>query len=227
MGDCEDDPTSSFAITTKCLAQPVPFAEDFSSWPAGASPIVPSCWFKYSPLGTNIPYIYPWNVAGHNEVLYLFSNAESYSYVALPELIPAIDSLQISFSVYREQDASNAVASNHKFMVGVMTDVNDISTFYPIYSVTPGLTGTWDSFELPLDLLAADTALSAEQFDALRHGRIALLSPRQHLQPPLYRRHSRRLHPTLLPFHRHSHQHLAEQYRQHLLHMGWRRRQLV
>ena len=50
IGDCEDSAYSDFTVTTKCLAQPLPYSEDFASWPVGASPIVPSCWYKYSSL---------------------------------------------------------------------------------------------------------------------------------------------------------------------------------
>ena len=177
IGDCEDSAYSDFTVTTKCLAQPLPYTEDFSSWPVGASPIVPSCWYKYSPLGMNVPYIYPWSVAGHQSVLYLFSNNESYSYVAMPEMSAAIDSLQVTFQLYREANTSNAVTGNHPLVVGVMADANDITTFYPVDTVITAQIGMWEQVELSFDLLAADSALSAEQFNALRHGHIAFLSP--------------------------------------------------
>ena len=177
IGDCEDSAYSDFTVTTKCLAQPLPYSEDFASWPVGASPIVPSCWYKYSSLGDNIPYIYPWSVAGHQSVLYLFSNAESYSYVAMPEMSAAIDSLQATFQIYREANTSNAVTGNHPLVVGVMTDANDITTFYPIDTIITTHIGMWEQIELPFDVLTTDSNLSTEQFNALRHGHIAFLSP--------------------------------------------------
>lgn len=177
IGDCEDSAYSDFTVTTKCLAQQLPYTEDFSSWPVGASPIVPSCWYKYSPRGVNIPYIYPWNVAGRQSVLYLYSNAESYSYVAMPEMSASIDSLQVTFWLYRESNSSNAVTGNHPLVVGAMSDLNDITTFYPIDTVVASQIGVWEQIELPLNALAADSSLGAEQFDALRHGHITFLSP--------------------------------------------------
>ena len=177
VGDCEDNLHSDFTVTTKCLAQPIPYAEDFTSWPVGASPIVPSCWYKYSQLGANTPYIFPWSVAGRQSVLYLFSNEESHSYVALPELDAAIDSLQVTFQLYRDANTSNAISSNHPLVVGIMSDVNDIATFYPIDTIITTQIGMWEEIELPFDILANDSTLSDEQFDDLRHGHITFLSP--------------------------------------------------
>ncbi len=177
IGGCEDSAYSDFTVTTKCLEQPLPYYEDFSSWPTGASPIVPSCWYKYSPLGAGVPYIYPWSVSGRQSVLYLFSNDESYSYVAMPEMNAPIDSLQVTFWLYREANTSNAVTGNHPLVVGILPDVNDIATFYPIDTVVATQTGMWELVELPFDVLAADSTMSDEQFEALRHGHITFLSP--------------------------------------------------
>ena len=177
VGDCEDTPTSTFTITTRCLPRQVPFTDDFSSWPVGLSPIVPSCWYKFSTLGVNTPYIYTWSVGNRESVLSLFSNSGNYSYVALPELSPAIDSLQLSFFLYREGNNAGQLQSDHRVVVGVMSDVYDIASFHPLYTITAQNDNTWQLFELHLDTLAADTSLSDAQFNALRHGRIALLSP--------------------------------------------------
>ena len=177
VGGCEDSAYSDFTITTKCLAQPLPYSEDFASWPTGASPTVPSCWYKESSLGVGLPYIYPWDVTGRQSVLYLYSNEGNYSYVAMPEMEGAIDSLQVTFWILREPNSSNAVTGNHPVVVGVMTDVDDLTTFHPIDTVAAVQTGVWEEVELPLDALATDTTLSAEQLEALRHGHITFLSP--------------------------------------------------
>ena len=176
VGQCEDSAYGDFTVTTRCLLQPLPYSEDFSSWPVGSSPIVPSCWVKQSPLGAGLPYIYPWSVAGRQSVMYLYSNDESYSYIAMPELNASLDSLQVSFMLYREAN-SNTVSGNHPLVVGIMTDANDIASFYPIETVIATQTGMWEQIELPLDVLAADTNLTAEEFNALRHGHITFLSP--------------------------------------------------
>lgn len=176
VGQCEDSAYSDFTATTRCLPQPLPYSEDFSSWPVGSSPIVPSCWVKQSPLGAGIPYIYPWSVGSRQSVMYLYSNDESYSYIAMPELNASLDSLQVSFMLYREANSST-VSGSHPLVVGVMTDANDLATFHPIETVIATQTGVWQQIELPLDALAADTNLTAEEFNALRHGHIAFLSP--------------------------------------------------
>lgn len=177
VGDCEDSLYTEFSVTTKCLPQAVPFADDFTSWPVGASPIVPSCWVKHNPLGANLPYIYPFAVDGQQSVLFLFSNATSHSYVALPELAPAIDSLQISFLLYREYNSGNNSNSDHPLLVGIMTDADDIATFHPIDTVVSPELNHWHLVEMPLNSFMADSTLDDEQKAALRHGRIALLSP--------------------------------------------------
>ena len=177
VADCEDEPYSDVIFTTKCLPQAVPYTEDFDGWPVGASPIVPSCWTKYNPLGPNVPYIYPWNVQGRSSVLYLFSNANSYSLVALPEFEPAIDSLQISFYMLREYNSGNNHNYDHQLVLGIMTDVDDIETFFPLDTIVLDEVNSWQFLELPLNSLAEDSTLSTDQFETLRHGRITLLSP--------------------------------------------------
>lgn len=177
VGDCDDQPYSDVIFTTKCLPQTVPYTEDFAGWPVGASPIVPSCWTKFNPLGPNMPYIYPWNVQGRSSVLYLFSNASSYSLVALPEFEPAIDSLQISFYMLREYNSSSNNNYEHQLQLGIMTDVDDIESFFPLDTIILDEVNSWQFLELPLNSLAEDSTLTADQFEALRHGRITLLSP--------------------------------------------------
>lgn len=176
VGDCDDDPTSEFNITTRCQPLSVPFVEDFTSWPTGPSPLVPSCWSKKSSLGVNVPYIYPWTVGGHESVLYLYSNEENHSLVAMPELEPAIDSLQLSFYLYRESNSGNQ-QSDHPLVVGVMNNVGDFETFHPLHTVVVQGENEWRLIELTFDTLAKDSTLSTIQFEALRHGRIVLLSP--------------------------------------------------
>lgn len=185
IGDCEDSAYSDYTVTTKCLPQSLPFFEDFSMWPVGPSPIVPSCWYKFYTLGTNIPYIWPFNTYPRSESLFLFSNAESYSYVALPEFTASTDSLQITFWLYSEHnDGSNDQYTN-PVVLGLMTDVEDIETFYTIDTITASEYNQWEFFEVPLDVIATDSNLSADQFDALRAARIVLLSPDGQYSRPL------------------------------------------
>ncbi len=177
MGECEDSAYSDVVVTTKCLAQPVPFTEDFSSWPVSASPIVPSCWYKYYTLGANIPYVTQFEAHSDGNSLFLFSTASSYSLVALPQLEPSVDSLQINFWLYREYNSGNNNNSDHRMVVGVMSDVEDIATFVTIDTIVSPVVNSWHYFEVPLNSFMDDTLLTTDQKEALRHGRIVLLSP--------------------------------------------------
>lgn len=185
VGDCEDSAYSDYTVTTKCLPQSVPFFEDFADWPVGTSPIVPSCWYKFYTLGTNIPYIWPFYTYPRSESLFLFSNAESYSYVALPEMTASTDSLQIDFWMYSEHNSGSNNQYANRVVVGLMTDVEDYGTFYVIDTVAVAEHNQWEYFEIPLDAFAADSTLTAEQADALRDARIVLLSPDGEYSAPL------------------------------------------
>ncbi|MBQ6236869.1 MAG: fibronectin type III domain-containing protein [Bacteroidales bacterium] len=185
VGDCEDSVYSDYTVTTKCLAQGVPFFEDFSDWPVGASPIVPSCWYKFYTLGTNIPYIWPFATYPRTESLFLFSNAESYSYVALPELTASIDSLQIGFWMYSEHNEGSNDSYTNPVVLGLMTDVENIESLYVIDTLTAAQYNQWEYFEIPMDVIATDSTIAADRFEALRHSRITLLSPDGQYSRPL------------------------------------------
>ena len=177
MGECEDSLYSDVTVTTRCMAQPVPFVEDFSSWPVSTSPIVPSCWYKYYTLGANIPYVTQFEAHSGTNSLFLFSTNNSHSLVALPQLEPSVDSLQINFWLYRDYNAGNNNNYDHRMVVGVMSDVEDITTFVTIDTIISPVVNSWRYFEVPLNGFMEDTLLTADQKEALRHGRIALLSP--------------------------------------------------
>ena len=176
LGECEDSMYSDVTVTTRCLAQPAPFYEDFGGWPLSASPIVPPCWYKYYSNGENVPYVSSYRSRGDGKALFLYSAASSYSFVALPEMQPSVDSLQLNFWVYRENNGGNNNYP-HSVVVGVMADVNDIESFVVIDTVTPDVANVWQYVELPLNSFMDDSTLSDDQKAALRHGRITLLSP--------------------------------------------------
>ena len=134
-------------LTTPCLPAAVPFTEDFETFSTSTSDPLPTCWYKNTNYSTNYPYASTsYNHSGiGNRSMYMYSTSSTWTYMVLPLFEPAIDSLQVSFWLYKSN-----TSYAHALEVGVMTDPEDESTFTPVATVTPSLLSTWEVFDVPL-----------------------------------------------------------------------------
>jgi len=148
--ECSDgNEYSSLTLTMPCLPMAVPFTENFESFSSSAADPLPVCWDKHTNYSSNYPYAsttYNHSSAGAGKSMYMYSTNSTYSYMVLPLMQPAIDSLEVSFWLYK----SNASYA-HSLQVGVMTDPTDLSTFQEVAVVTPSQTSQWEFFAVPLN----------------------------------------------------------------------------
>ena len=134
-----------FTLTTPCMPDTIPFSENFDTWATGYN--FPACWYKgtnYS--STNYPSVSSSYAHSGNRDIYLYSTSSTYSYMTLPKFNVPVDSLQVSFWLYR----SNSTYT-HAISVGVMTDPEDFDTYTELYVATPNMISVWEPFEFPLN----------------------------------------------------------------------------
>lgn len=135
------------SFTTLCLAQNVPYIENFDSYTIDVSqsgavtPTTypnhkrPDCWDLLNLSSTTTTYPQAFLSANSSyalsgNCLFFRSSLSTPVYAVLPKLNANIDTLQILFS-YRNEGVT---AANHTITLGVMTDANDTSTFIPLES---------------------------------------------------------------------------------------------
>ncbi|MCF0212262.1 MAG: fibronectin type III domain-containing protein, partial [Bacteroidales bacterium] len=135
---------TTLSARTECAPQSLPFTENFDSWATGSSASIPSCWFKGTDYSTNYPYVNS-SASTYGTAMYMYSTSTSYSYLALPVMDAPVDTLILSFQLYK-----TSTSYTHALQVGVMTDPEDINTFTMLASVSPEALNTWESFELNL-----------------------------------------------------------------------------
>ena len=148
--ECTDgNEYSSLTLTIPCLPMAVPFTEDFETFSSTAADPLPVCWDKHTNYSTNYPYAstsYNHSSAGAGKSMYMYSTASTYSYMVLPLMQPAIDSLEVSFWLYKSNSSYT-----HALQVGIMTDPTDLSTFQQVAVVTPSVLSQWEFFAVPLN----------------------------------------------------------------------------
>lgn len=132
----------TLTVTTPCVAQSLPFSENFETWTVGSAAAIDGCWKKGNNYST-----YPYLSSSYgSKAMYMYSTSSSYSYLALPFLEAPVDSLQVSFQLYR-----TSTTYNHRIDVGVMVDPSDITTFTHVAWANPTLLSQWENFEINLD----------------------------------------------------------------------------
>ena len=150
-GICTDDTSNwSFVYTfrTACgMIDSVPFTENFDTYGAGTT-VFPSCWYKLGSTADR-PYINATTSYGHNNTygLYFYAASGGYCYAVMPPVdttaLP-LSTLQVSFWARQYSTSYNC-----DFIVGVMTDPTNASTFTAIDTVHPaGI--TYEEFSVPL-----------------------------------------------------------------------------
>lgn len=125
---CTDDTTTwgSYSFTMPCEAI-YSLYEDFD-----ASTTLPGCWTRMATQGSTLPSIYNLSSSyAHTGMNSLRLNCTA-GYVATPPMEPAIEDLTVSFYVYQQNETSSGL-----FVVGVMSDPNDFTTFVPIDTINP------------------------------------------------------------------------------------------
>lgn len=149
---CSDGTSSNWSIAcafkTKCMDITVPYREDFDSWGYGTAGYpIPNCWTKACSNNANYPYISSTYKTSGVASLYLYASSVTSNYCAivLPKLEDAIhiQDLTLSFMGY----SASATAG---FIVGVLTNPDDFSTFREVGRQVTGVISTWGSFEFDL-----------------------------------------------------------------------------
>ena len=149
----------SFAesFTTRCapLASPIPFTENFDSYPAAtaaASGVIPACWTKNTNNPTSYPFIYSTYHASGTGSLYFYATTAYYSLISTPLLdLSAYNAgeLMLSFKAMKNSSTSGY----GRIQVGVMTDVDDLNTLTILKNVTTNdysTLGVWEDFRVVL-----------------------------------------------------------------------------
>ena len=146
------DNTDYYAMldaTTQCVPYALPFTENFDTWATGSSASLPSnCWNRgnnYSST-SNYPYISTSSSHSASNSMYMYSTSSSYSYLAMPAVNASVDSLMISFWIYKSN-----TSYTHALQVGVMTDPTDYTTFTPVATVQPSEVSTWEYVDVAFD----------------------------------------------------------------------------
>ena len=145
---CEESEAdwASTQFTTRCLAE-IPYVQNFDD-PSDVKPIytgatvstIPSCWEEGYESTSYLTYIQSnTNTSTYafsgTSALYLYSTATYGSYIVLPEMDAALDTLQLTFKARAMYQGSSSVTNYatstyaHSVAVGTMTDPNDFSTF--------------------------------------------------------------------------------------------------
>ena len=111
----------------------------------GSSYAINSCWTKGTSYSTAYPYPSSTQKRSAPYALYFYNTATTYSYVALPPMSMPLNTLQLTFWAYKTS------ASYGRYIVGVMTNPTDITTFDTVYIGQVENTSTWEEVEVPLN----------------------------------------------------------------------------
>ena len=146
-GGGEESGWMLYEFSTQCLPMQIPYYETFENYNGVTSytaEVLPDCWSRYN-TGTysyyaGMPVIYgsaSYAQDGNNCLYFYTSQSLSSDYGNLYAILPEIDdavtplnTLQISFGIRKYSTSYDA-----SLVVGVMTDVNDITTFVPVDTV--------------------------------------------------------------------------------------------
>lgn len=116
-------------ITTACVPHHAPYSMGFEDMDYGTGTL-PVCW-SYVEGGDSYPYIYSstsYAYEGSKSLYFYGGTSASVRIVALPEIADPLSDLRIRFQ-YKATSSSYTGASYPSFIVGVMTDPEDATTF--------------------------------------------------------------------------------------------------
>ena len=156
--NCSDTNISStVTFTTPCSFITIPYSygfEDLSTGTSSARPVIP-CWNHINNATTYYGYPYVYASAAHtgSRGLYWYLSTTATTYgdyeaVVLPPVNTVtnpINTLQLTF-----WSKPTSTSYSPVFIVGVMTDPEDISTFQSVATVNVLSSTDWQFFEVPL-----------------------------------------------------------------------------
>ena len=146
-GGGEESGWMLYEFTTQCLPMQVPYYETFENYSGVTTytaEVLPDCWSRintgsYSSY-IGMPVIYAgasYAQSGNNSLYFYSSQSLSSDYGNLYAILPEIDdavtplnTLQVSFGIRKYSTSYDA-----NLVVGVMSDINNISTFVPVDTV--------------------------------------------------------------------------------------------
>lgn len=129
-----------------CAPQPLPYTENFDSYPASTSAAagqtISPCWTKGTSSATAYPYLYTTNSYSAPNGMYFYATTTAYSYAALPRMADSVHNLVLTFMLKKTS------ANYGKMRIGVMTDPGDISTFVYYKSAVADVVSIWEAKEI-------------------------------------------------------------------------------
>ena len=143
---CDGSDFSSWVtatVSTICDYIDVPYTQDFEADLVSGAGTMTTCWISGTNYTTAYPYISTSYAQSGSRSLYFYGTSTYYSYAALPRFADdvAMDSLVVNFSLL-------TTTSNYSIEFGIMTDANDITTFVPLGTFSPGIESMWKTFEV-------------------------------------------------------------------------------
>ena len=139
--------SSVHTFRTSCGAiDSLPFTEDFESYGTGTTAF-PTCWYKLGSTADR-PYINATTSYGHNNThgLYFYAASGGYCYAIMPPVDSTLDITTLQVNFWARQYSTSY---NCDFVVGVMTNPTDATTFVAIDTVYPAGT-TYEDFDVSL-----------------------------------------------------------------------------
>ncbi len=138
---CDSEDSSLYrrlAFSTPCAIFErtcMPYFQNFENMPTGTNNPLAACWTKLSNYSSGYPYITNSSSYAHSgtQSLYFYSSGSTHTVAVLPEFEVSVDSLAVSFWLYR----SSTTSTYGEIKVGVMTDPGNYNTFVPLAIVQP------------------------------------------------------------------------------------------
>ncbi|MBO7227949.1 MAG: fibronectin type III domain-containing protein [Bacteroidales bacterium] len=130
---------------TPIASENIPYHESFESWASGA---FDPCYVatNNNTSATNYPSVSTTYHSDSAKSMYMYSTAAYATWLTMPMFESPLNTLQVSFDLYR------ANATVYPFMVGVMSDPNDMSTFDTITTISCRTNNEWEHFTIPLSI---------------------------------------------------------------------------
>ena len=134
------EPTSPKTIrTASCVAiATIPWSDSFDSYGTGST-IFPTCWNNKS-TSTSYPYVSTTNNSAPGSMYFYASSGYNLA------LTPSISSI-IPVNTLRANFKLKMSSSSYKMSVGIMSDPNDLSTFYEMANISTSST-VWNDYEV-------------------------------------------------------------------------------
>ena len=153
-------------VTTECVAAHAPYSMGFEDMGYGTGTL-PICW-SYVEGGNSYPYISNSTTnayEGARSLYFYGGTSESVRIVALPEIADPLSDLRIRFQ-YKATGSSYTGASYPSFIVGVMTDPADATTFLALDTLDK--VSTYTAYEKLLNTVGAAYHYVAIKFAGVR-----------------------------------------------------------